>query len=250
MATPTLVGTKTNFASAAVGTSHTISHTVDGGGSNVGLFVIAYSNTGNNTAFTDCKWNGGSAMSQIVSVVGSFSGGGIMYFQAAPTSGTLNVVITCASKSCNAFVFQLQDVKQTSPVDATSAGAFSAGATSLNDTGLTTGTNGSLIINWGIYGSVATAITPAGSETEVAEFVGNSFTRDTQVQTLPKETAGAQTVGTTWTTSASIDMYTTSLLYQSSASTTVKTWNGIVRANLKSLNGTLSANIKKINGIT
>ena len=33
------------------------------------------------------------------------------------------------------------------------------------------------------------------------------------------------------------------------SSTTIKTWNGIVRANLKTLNGTASASIKSINGI-
>lgn len=43
--------------------------------------------------------------------------------------------------------------------------------------------------------------------------------------------------------------FTTDPAYTCSV-TTIKTWNGISRANLKSLNGTLSANIKTINGIT
>jgi hypothetical protein len=36
----------------------------------------------------------------------------------------------------------------------------------------------------------------------------------------------------------------------SEIATTIKTWNGIVRANLKTYNGTASATIKTINGIS
>lgn len=211
MASPTIIDTPTTYASQSAESSSTFSHTVQSTGGNRALIVIARSESGNNTAFSSCTWNG-VAMTQIVSVVGSETNGGIMFYLANPDTGTHDVVLTKSSGSSenDAIAFALQDCAQSSPVDVTSGNITASSGTSASGN-VTTTVNDDIVIAWCTAGNASSSMS-ATTGTQIASFEGATG-KETAAAWIEKATAGLQSMSFSWTTSAPYDMFITSLKY-------------------------------------
>jgi len=236
MATPTVIGTNTDYAASSAATSFTFSHTVPSTGSNRALLVIAHANSGNNTAFTGATYNG-TSMTQIVSVAGVYLGGGIMFYLADPDTGANNVVLSSStSKTANAVAFTLQDTAQSSPVDVTDTRSGDAGQTSWSDS-ITTTVNNDLIIAWSLILGTTSSLTFDGSQSEICNFTGDALSYRFSASSLPKETAGAQTMGEAWTGSSALDFFQTSIKYEAASTENIAALNGTTWENVTSVNG-------------
>lgn len=219
MSSPLPDGNVTTYASASTATSHTFAHNNNASGSNIALIAIGKSNSGNNTAFTGVTYAGNS-LTQIVSVVGARTGGGIMYYQAAPATGSNNVVVSAATaKHCNMGVFQLKDVAQSSPVDTTGPNESQASGTSETNA-VTTTVDNSIVIFWILLDGATTGRTPDSGETEIFNFNGSGDNDDIFCSYIEKATAGSETMGVSWTTSVQWDCFITSLKYAAPAAST------------------------------
>ena len=147
-------------------------------GSNRALVVIPISTGGNNVAFSGSGGSvvyNGTAMTQIVSVVGASNNGRIMNYLPNPTTGTHDIVATletvAGSRDIAVIAFVLQDCVQTSPVDVTST--LSNGTSTSAAPSVTTTTDNDIVIGWVSPRSassltssqtlVAAAFDPAGS---------------------------------------------------------------------------------------
>jgi hypothetical protein len=208
---PSVVGSVTNYSSSVATSTHTISATVPSSGSNQCLIVVPIADSGNNGAFTGVTWNG-SAMSQIVSVAGSHTGGGMMYYLASPAQGTHDVVLSSANGSIQviAAVFTLQNCAQSSPVDATS-GDLASGASTSQSGSVTTTASNDLVLSWIALGHIATALTDDGGQDSIANFKGTGYDLPFAVSSVLKATTGSQNMGYSWTTSDQNDMFITSI---------------------------------------
>lgn len=209
---PSLVGTATTFAATTSQSDFYFNADVSSSGSDRCLLVNIISGSGNNTGITAATV-GGNSMTKIVSIVGTQLGGGVMFYYPTPPTGTQQIHITnSGSTFTNAVVYELQNCAQSSPVDVTASAVNSASAASASNS-ITTTTNNDLIIVWMENSAGATSISPSGSQTSIASYAGfsDSGYGDFSVSSLPKAAAGSQSVGYTWSTSTSYDMFATSI---------------------------------------
>lgn len=213
-ASPTPLGTVTTFASPSAATSHTFSHTVSATGQNRALIVTGFSSAGNNLAWDAVTYNGDS-LSQIVSVAGSYAGGGIMFYMADPDTGTNNVVIgpyyLSGSRNTNAQVTTFQDMAQSSPVDTTGSACVSLSSTSISCS-VTTTIDNSVVIGFTTNGTASGVTSDYG--TALALNVAGAFARSHNASYIEKATAGSQTMGFSDTGATFWDMFITSLKYE------------------------------------
>ena len=205
---PAIVGSVTTYASSVSTTTHTISATVPSG-SNECLIAIAVARSGNSGAITSATWNGNS-MSQVVSVTGGNLNGGIVFYLAAPTTGTHDLVLTTAGTDVNASVFTLAHCAQSSPIDVTSSDLTSSSGTSQSGS-ITTTVNNDLVISWITINTSGSSISDNGGQSSVSNFTGSSWAVPFAVSTVTKSVAGSQSMGYTWTGSVSNEMFITSI---------------------------------------
>ena len=221
---PSLTGASTTYASTVASSSFTFTHTVPSTGSNRGLVVVLFCDSGNNTCVDSVKWggSGGTSMTKIVNVAGGVVGGGIMYFLAAPTASTDSVYvhITSGTANINAVAFNLQDVNQSSPIDATAANVNGTGSSGTQS--VTTSANKSLVIAWNLLqvGTV-TNIAPGAGQTGISSLKGVGDARFLNISYIQKASAGAQSTSYTWTTSSGYDYFVTSLKYEGPAASSI-----------------------------
>tara|TARA_R110000868_G_scaffold216847_1_gene466993 strand:+ start:375 stop:1082 length:708 start_codon:yes stop_codon:yes gene_type:complete len=185
----------------------------------------------------------GTGMSQAAYSASTYDA--VIYYLASPTGGSNNCVLTLDSTSgITGSAISLSGVNASPLGNTTTA----TGTSNSPSTALTTTAANSYIIN-SIYRNNSQTMTAGGSQVEF---------QDNADLVYGTEGGGASYLACTsvtsynmsWSWSTSTDWSHAVAEFKEASSTTIKTWNGIVRANLKSLNGTLSANIKKINGIT
>ena|SRR3990167_2315441 len=205
-ASPSRIGTDTIFSST--GTSHTAAHTVPSTGQNRALIVIIFH--GWNIAPTGVTYNG-VAMTQIVNVVAGQLNNGWMFYLANPDTGNHDVVASFAdSRLRELVIFTLQDTAQSSPVDVTGTVASGASATSATKE-ITTTVDGDLIISWLFVDSTPTGITDDAGQTSIRIRTGTD--PQNAASEKAQTTAGAVSMGYTWTNLSPFDLYTTSIKY-------------------------------------
>lgn len=209
---PSLVGTATTFAATTSQTDFYFNADISSSGSNRCTLVNVISENGNNTGISTTTIAGNS-MTKIVSVAGTQLGGGVMFYYPSAPTGTQQIHITNSTATfTNAIVYTLQNCAQSNPVDVTGSAANGASATSASNS-ITTNANNDLILVWMENGSGATSITPDGSQSSIASYSGFSdggYGRFS-VSSLPKATAGSQSMGYSWTTAAPYDLFMTSI---------------------------------------
>lgn len=208
-ASPTLTGSvaSSTFASAA---SDTLSLTT-GSGSNLAVIVLV-GVRGANGAPSSCT-QAGTTMSQLFNMTGAQQTSGLMYYLAAPTTGTNNVVCNWSPNQAGWMVtWTFQDIVQSSPAELYGQGN-TASATSLS-LSTTTLTNSDAVVTWIDISTTGTSLTLGASQIQL------SLDRQTTVPTanlgssyIAKATAGAITTSFSWTTATNGDIFDAGLKY-------------------------------------
>lgn len=167
-----------------------------------------------------------------------------LYYLANPSSGTNDVVVTSTVATTSSFrsaAASYSGVNNASPED---SDGTRTGATSVSRT-VTTTTDNSWVVGVG------------GTSNAYSSWSGSAVLRGSVLgsQTALADTNGAVTpagnVTFTYNIGGSDNLgLIVMTMAPAGSSTTIKTWDGVVRANLKTLDGVASANIKTINGIT
>ena len=217
-ASPSRIGTDTISKSTADG-DWTLSHTIPATGQNRALIVVAACQGSGQSTMT-ITWNG-TSMTEIVELVAVNRWNGLVFYLANPETGTQNLVFSCtraADKQIFAFVFTLQDVAQSSPVDV-SGQADGAGVALLSKS-VTTVTDGDLILTW-LDHIENDALTSDGSQTRIGAVNYTTGSVDyLTLDELPQTTAGAQSTGFSWVDVSSPDLYVVALKYLAPTETT------------------------------
>lgn len=224
MASPTVVGTPVSGAVSSAA-SLTVSITVPATGSNQVLIVVASASGGNNAAFDgtgSVKYNG-TSMTKIANGTASQLMAGLMYYLAAPTQTTANIVLTMdgavGAKDIQMTAFVLQDCVQASGsvVDGTLGNQSSAGTTS-SSISYTTSVNNSAIIGWQGVGTGSTSLV-AGQTLIKSSTPGVASIALTGVELFAQTTAGTQSMTWSWTTSHEMEAWAIGLKYVAPPST-------------------------------
>lgn len=218
--------------SGSTSTTKTWSHTCSG--SNRFLVVQILTNLDRVTGVT---YNG-VAMTLIYK--GATDNYSTVYGLIAPATGANDIVVTCStSQDIIAHSISYTGVSQ-SIFPSNSAQATSS------TVNVVTVYNNSWLVSFYRHTSVGSATAGANTTLRIDDATYAMASADSNAALTPPGTFG-QTI-----TGAGTDYMKAFELIDAAAgpSTTIKTWNGIARANLKTLNGVASANIKTINGIT
>lgn len=191
-------------------TSNTFSCTVPALGTdqNRAVWVVAMDN---HTAMLTGTTFDGVAMTAVVNIAAAQNDRIIVYFLANPSAGTFNVVETYSESRSDgtSYCFTTQDTAQSSPIDGTVHGSDSSG-TSLTDS-ITPTLNGAMIVDAANIGHAASNLAVVAGQTALGTNVNtnhnNWISYNTQV------TAGAISMGWTWTTSVIFDHYVWAVKY-------------------------------------
>jgi len=210
-ASPSRIGTDTISKSTADG-DWTLSHTIPATGQNRGLIVVAACQGSGQSTMT-ITWNG-TSMTEIVELTAVNRWNGLVFYLANPETGTQNLVFSCtraANKQIFAFVFTLQDVAQSSPVDV--SGQANGAEVALLSKSVTTSVNGDLILTW-LDHVENDALTSDGSQTRIGAVNYTTGSVDYfTLDELPQTSAGAQSTGFSWVDVSSPDLYVVALKY-------------------------------------
>jgi hypothetical protein len=230
-----------SFVNSTTGTSLTVSSVTAAGTNTVGLVYIKEIN-GASEVCTGITWDG-VAMTKIASQrINNAERWTSLWYLANPTATSSSVTVSLSTSTfCRASVTYYVGVNQTTPIDASGTNTASA-ATTFN-TSLTSVAN----YCWHVMGSANdTGNQAAGTSTLLRGTASDSNILDSNSAKTPAGSVTLQATGA----SAGWGSVIASLKPVSESTTTIKTWNGIARANIKTLNGVTSANLKTINGIT
>lgn len=238
------VGTTTSAAVASANTTLTFSHTQDTGSDRI-LIVCVASLTGG-AAPTSVTY-AGNAMTLVVAGTDGTNSVALIYRLVNPTQGANNVVVTYGTaRNFGASATSFLGGDTSSPIGTTS------GATALTNNAsptrtLSTGTNGSIVIDCVLLLAASTATVGSGQTQRTnRQIVSDGYILSS---TEPQPTAGSITMdwslsgGVNWTNSAA-EVKPLPLVGPAN----LKSLDSNVAANIKSYNGNVIANIKNISG--
>lgn len=221
MPSPSRIGTDTSSEGSVSGSTFTVSHTVPATGQNRALIVIPVNND-NTKNTTGVTWNG-TAMTQLYYREATQRQDISFWFLANPEAGTFNIVSTQSGSGATAYglsAFTLQDCVQSSPADGTNGAG--ANATSISASITSTVDNDLYIV--AIVQNAGTSYVDDGTQSRISTLINLPGTDDHLiVSDDPQTTAGAKSMGYTWTTSGGTDLAMIALKYV--APTTATTTN-------------------------
>ncbi len=228
---PTIIGTP--VSSCASGSSTTISTTLTTSAGNNTMLVVFVSNTTGAPA-TSATWDvGGTNQAMTVGPTHTgqqISAMGSLYL-AAPTVGsnlTLTVTYPSATRDRCIVAFEVQDAKQTSPIDGGNTYAnWGVGAvTSAFD--VTTATDNSLSVAYTAINDGATSITPINSTNIAATAISDLQSFSYTGEYAARGAAGTLSMGYTWTNSVSFEEMGFSILYQAPSAAASPPLNNVI----------------------
>lgn len=189
MATPTFSSVTTGTSTGTV-LSLAVAHTVAGGLTNAGMYIMVDSTTSRQV--DTCDWNGTIATNIGNRPTGSFFRD--IYFVPGPASGTHNVNLTWTAFSANIMVTIITVNNSGSPVVHDTPG-FTGGGTTASDTTSTTKDN-SLVLSVCATDNSVTQ-TQAGGQTQESNFTAQNATYRQSTSYKAVAVAGSNTMSVT-----------------------------------------------------
>lgn len=223
MASPTILDTipDNNLAHlVTLGTSLSFTYTVPAGGSNKMLVAMVTVSAGAfNTNVTTLTQNGVSFISNFVEDDGANLAGQLVYYLAAPASGTFQMNWT-GNNNLIVTVFTIQDCVQTSPIDA--HGTASNSSTTITTT-VSSNVGNDLLLANAVHGFVTDTVSSYGAgQAGVADGTNASSNWVESVSwKAGAASPGSESMTTTFSNSRAQDQMVAYFLYQAPAGGTV-----------------------------
>lgn len=244
---PTRIGTDTVTAVGSLTglTQMTVPHTVPVGGLNKRLVVEAGWND-NSKNITGITWNGVALTQDFHRDVTQRQDLDV-YSLANPDTGTHDIVVTFAGTGGTAgrvVAFTLQDCAQSSPTDGTNSAGVSSTAANASVTG---SVNGDYYLVFAVQNG-GSAYVDDGAQARIGTLTGWSGSDNYVISELIKQSAGAQSMGYTWTTSGGTDLGV--VTYKYAPPTSLKLIKGLAYGSVKTKKGLAIASVKTIKGLS
>lgn len=213
MASPALYGTPVTSTASPDSTNISYTNTVTSE-ENTAMFVCCSSSNATPSSVT---WNGIS-MTQIYNGTAARNTAMKLFYLAAPTTGTHNVVVTYGEDRAREIaIWTFKNVAQSSPTDI-SLVSTDGGSNTAASNSVTTATDNDAVITFiGTDGTNAT-FTPDSPQILIAS-ARNDGAHGFSVSYIVKATAGAITTGYTWSSSSSWDLQIGAVKYHAPSST-------------------------------
>ena len=217
---PTIIGTPVSQLFTTGASTFTQAITIPNTGQNTSLIVVC-NHLGSSTNQTGVTYNG-NAMTHIVNIAASTELNGSMWFLAAPTATTANIVVTPSGVQNNFFLvaFALQDCVQSSGsvLDVVTHGTAGTGTSA--SLAATTTVAGDFMVIWIGGNPTLTSFVAGGTQTNQGNTTLNT-SGSMAVSTDSFASIGSYTGSYSWTGLSDYDIYVAGLKYQAPAGTVV-----------------------------
>lgn len=223
---PTPIGTVASTTVAGGSSSITLSFTEGTGGQNLAI-IVKTGCRGTGDTPSSVTYNG-IAMTQIVNLPAIAQTAGLVYYMATSTTGAHNIVAT-ESVACGAWMIAetWQDIVQSSATVVDRFGGNSLTGTSISTT-TTTLVDSDAVLTWAGISSGASGVTPNSPQIYLNADKALAPGMIDASSYVAKDPKGAITVGYSWTTSSSVDLFQVSLKYLAPTAAAPKADNSVI----------------------